>query len=909
MNQINKEQLLFLVTIALLGILGYMRFADQVSAVRVPRSKVLELEDVAACPDIQFLGKGEEKYFRSGRNIFEPPQDWLPLEPLRLNTPPAVNLDPIWPFSVPSLGEAGFNSYSHPFGEVAAPEVLPDEEETVVEEGAGDTESEAPRITGITIDTSEIEIEDPDAALMKNYDWIRLNESAGRIFGQIMNGSKYDLLDPGNQDPVELRRVITESGKFAETFPYPRERVHEFGFAETVENLYQIQKKDIVANAAHIGEMLELAEWCRGKRDEEPEATDYAVEMVEMAVSLDPLLARAHLLLADIYEEAFDLEGVLETLKRAMACRIQEPGIYVRYGHFLERYGLDGLAEKAYGEALQIDPSDAEALMALGDLDMKRGDYDSAFKSYDRSIDSSSEQVKIEAILKRGISYLSLGSLTDAGHEAGRAILRDEENWKAHNLKGCVAFSSGELAKARESFEKALELEGGRAAVLTNLGATLLRGGEQEEAVVRIQEAVDGDPFNSSRALTAGGFAEEMTGDTEAALAGYLKAVEVAPDDPIALYHLGRFRRISGDPEEAEKLLRSALAINGRIAAIIGELGHACLDQGKFDDAAFYLRELAGRGVENFRSLFLQGLVQLHLGIPAEAEGFLERAVDRNNKTPEPLNGLAVACYRQGKVKEAMTALARVVRLFPEDSTDPSFLFALQTRAAIEAHGRKSQWIDRFQRNEIKNEWVRIQRSGPAIKLIKGEIVFKGTQRQGQGGEMTALRREISGKQFRQFEAEITSLKENQGIIGIFMGQYRQSSAQEILAQGEVRFGINSQGVLVQRVVDQGRILDDWMEIEGIGPLWNATEEALPGETGSGTDGGSALLTVKLGLRVADYETGRIELLVDDSVVAEVIVKKLRRSTRDLKIGVFGEASGGRLLHFTTDFTRIVKTE
>ena len=817
-----------------------------------------------------------------------------------------MNLDPIWPFTEPSLAELHFARYTHPLTEPAAQPAEELEEETVEEEAES---GEAPKITGITIDTSEIEIEDPDAALMKNYDWIRLGESSSRIFGQIMNKEKYDLLDPGSLEPIELRRVNPESGKFAETFPYPRERVHEFGFAETVENLYHIRKRDIVPNAAHIDEMLELAGWCREQRSEDPQATTFAKEMVEMAISLDPLLARAHLVLADTCEEAFDLEGVLKALKRAMACRIQEPGIHVRYGRFLERYGLDGPAEKAYGEALQIDPADAEALMALGDLQMRQGAYDAAFRSYDRSIDSSSEQAKILAILKRGIGYLCLGSTTDASHEAGRAILRDEENWSGHNLKGCVAYSDGDLAKARESFEKALEFEEGRSVVLTNLGATLLRSGQVEAAAARFQEAVDADPFFSSRALTGSGFADELTGNADGALAGYLKAVEVAPDDPFALYHLGRFRRIGGDPEDAEKHLRTALGINSRIASVIGELGHACLDQGQFEDAAFYLLELSRRGVEDFKSLFLQGIVQLHLGRPARAEEFLERAVDRNNKTPEPLNGLAVACYRQGKVKEAMSSLGRVLRLFPEDSTDPDFLFALQTRAAIEAHGRKSQWIDRFQRKEIKNEWARIQRSGPDIKLIKGEIVFQGTQRQGQGGEMTALRREISGKQFRHFEAEITTLEDNQGIIGIFVGQYRQSSAHEILAQGEVRLGINSQGILVQRVVDQGRMQDDWVEIEGVEPLWKAGDDDVYTEEGEDGSDGAAPLTVKLGIRVADYDQGRIEFLVDDGVVAEAIVKKLRRSTRDLKIGVFGEASGGRMLHFTTCFTRIVKTE
>jgi tetratricopeptide (TPR) repeat protein len=898
MSRTNKEQLLFIIALVILGAAGYFRYKDQAKTNRVPSSKVYDWQPLERSPEVQFVGEEEERYSASGRNIFVPPRDWFPLQPLRLETPPGVELDPVWPLTRPALAEEHFGAYVHPITmKAGAPEelageggeVLPDAAESAEEGGEGALATGTG--SGVSIDLSEIEEEDPEAELMARFDWVVLKDRSQKIFGQILNEDKFALLDNRNEDDIRMRRYVDRTGKWAETYPYPRDRVADFGFARTVANDYELEKRDIIPNAANIVRMHELARWCLERRDEDPEAVNFAVEMARMAIEQDPLLGSSYLLLADIYETAFELEKELSVLREALDRGILESGLHVRYGRFMERYALYDEAVKSYQEGLRIRPGDAACLMALGELQLKRGDHSAALANCEEALRSPSldASMKVPALLRKAQALLAINRLADAGQEVSRAINLDDENVEAWNLRGAIAFAGGDAGGALEAFQRSLEIEPENATAAANLGAVLLARGEAEKALENFEDAADLDPLFACVPLAGQGFAHELLGDSQRALDCYAGAVRVEPDNAYALYLMGRFQRRQGDPEEAIATLKRALRINGRIAAILGELGHACLDAGRYEDAAFYFREYSMRGMEDYKSLFLQGIVELKLENVAEATAFFERAADASNKDPEPLNGLALSCYIAGKAVEALDTFARVVRLFPEDSEDPDFRYALETRAAIESHLLKSQWVDRFQRKEIKNGWEVVQRYGPTVFLVQNEIHFKGLQRTGLGSEMTQLRREISGKAFRLLEAEVQAQEGNQGTMGIFAGSYFSRSGQGLQANAEIRLGVNSQGRLVYRVVDQGRLVEDWTEIEG---------QAFPEDE-----------PIKFGIEVVDHQQGLVRLLVNDTpVVDNLSVKKYKNITRDLSIGVFGQCVGDRNLAFISRFVRIVKT-
>ncbi len=893
MNRINKEQILFLLTLVVLGVMVYFRYNDQVSRSRVPKSGTYAWTPINECPDVRFLGEEDEYYSSAGRNVFMPPQDWTPLAPLRLESPPLLELLPVWPYPEPSLSEEFYEVYALPLPGVshAGEETAEGEEVPAEESEPNETDGAA---SAVRVDLAEIEEKDPLEALKTQYDWIKLSGQRQPIFGQVLNQDKFSLLKSGSTDSIRLKRLIVRSGKWAEIFDYERDRIEEFGFAATVTNLFQQEKMKIIPNATNIAKMQELARWCIDKLDEDPEAVAYAVEMARMAIDQDPLLGRSHLLLADIYETAFDLENELLALRKALECTIREPGIHVRYGRILERYGLDDAAEDAYKEGLRIRPGDAESLMTLGDLQIEHGECKDALYNYEEALRSPTltSDMKAEALIRRGRGLLALNRIPDALQEAGRAIHFDDEEPEAWNLKGSVAFAGRDLEGAQEAFRKALEIAPDNARFLANLGVLLLRRGETESAIQLFAESAALDPFHACRVLASTGFVWEMLGEIEKARASYSAAVEVEPDNVYALYLLGRFQRRMGESDEAEKTLKRVLRIRGRMGSVLGELGYACLCEGKYEDADFYFKELLKkREKKDYRILFLQGIACLRLGKSGEAERYFSEAAASagGGQNPELLNGLAVAAYNQNRVDDSMSHLARVIRLFPEESQDPDYLFAQRSRSAIETHRLKSQWIDRFKRKEIKNEWEKVQRYGPLVFMSRNRVHFRGVQKQGMEGDMTQLRRVLPGKEFRAFEAELMTGEEHQGIMGIFIGTYMRTSASQNLPQAEIRLGIDHEGRLLYRIVDQNKLVEDWQEVEG-----RVFEKDVP---------------VKLGFEVVDYEKGIIRLLADDGpVLNDRIVKKLRKIQRPVTLGIFGVASGGRKVDFTTGYVRMVKT-
>lgn len=901
MNRMNKEQVLFLVALVILGAMGYFRFMDRATGRLPPSSKRFEWRELSPTAEVQFLDRDEGRYAPSGRNIFAPPRDWFALEPLRLELPPGLELNPVWPFPEPTLGSQYFNSFVAPAVDrsaAAAEGQEPGEGEEGQEPGAESAETGEdsgdvadPAAAAVSIDLGDLEEEDPEEALMMRYDWIKLKDRRDKIFGQILNEDKFKLLDDRNSDAIKLRRFVVRTEKWAETFAYERDRVEKFGFARTVANVHQIELRGIVPNAANINKMHDLARWCLEQRAEDPQAIEFAVAITRLAIEQDPLLGESYLLLADIHETAFDMEGKLTVLQEAMDRGIREPGVYARYGRYLERYGLDDKAEEAYRQGMNIRPGDAGCNLRLGGLKLRNGLHEEALGRFEEALRSPSltPEMKVPALLGKAEALLALNRLTDAAQEAGRAIHLDTDNARAWVIDGCIAFAGGDHDGAWEAYVRAQGIEPDNAHVLTNLGATQLVRGETERALKILELSAEIDPFFSCRALAAAGFAHELSGDIDAALEHYNRAVQVEPDSAFALYLMGRFQRRAGDPEAAVATLRKALRLDGQFAAVIGELGHACLDMGKFEDAAFYFREHAKRGSEDYRSLFLQGVTHLKLGRIAEAESFFKKSADTSNKAPQSLNGLAMIYYVAGKETEALDTFARVLRLFPEDSEDPSYIYAWDSHRDVESHLRKTQWVDRFQRKEIKNGWEVVQRYGPRVFLVQNEVRFQGEQRAGVGGEMSMLRRTLSGKEFRVLEAEVKAGEEQQGRMGIFVGSYKHSSSQGMQPDAEIRFGVDHQGRLVYRVVDYGRVVTEWTEIEGM-------------QTESGE-------SVKLGIEVVNYEQGVLRLTADGApVVGELTVKKLKKVTRNLHLGVFGEAAGGRSLVFTCGFARIVKT-
>jgi len=894
LKQLNKEQILFILCLMILGGLAYLRFDDQYNSKSVRNTRnSMDLEENPLYADIQFVDSSMGFFTREGRNIYAPPRDWLPLEPLVLDTPPYVELMAVAPFSRPGLGASFFKSY-HYLPVPASPlsvdgEGEEDTELMKAEDFAmGDSETEG---VAINLDSIEDIEENPEAALLAIYDWIKLNDQGARIFGYIKNDNKYDLLK--NDEPIKFEMVAVKSGRVMAPHDYQRERVGEFGFADTVVNRIELAILDINFNAGNLTTIHEKADWCISMADEEQKAIGYAVNLLERAIDLDPLSKESYNRLVDVHTMNHDRESALNVIQSALERKLNSAAIHVRYGRLLRWYKMDDKALDAFMQAEYIKPKFADSLVERAKLAYERRNYDESMRLFQEAVQSPSwdNDLKLKVIMGEGKCLLAFDRLPEALAKVQRVLKLDDMNSEAYNLKGTVLLNSGDIDGAQEAIEKAIELSENSSKYVVNLGVVLFRKGDFEGALQKFNEAIEMDPYNSSFPTAAKAFMSQCLGEEEAASSDYELAVEIDPTNFYALYLLGRDLIANGDMETAIDMLKKALRKNSKMADILSELGRACFLAGKSEDAAFYFEEYLNRDQGDFRIHYLLGLVLLNLNRIDDAITAFNKArsfTGEKSANPDPYNGIAYSKYAKGEVADSINAFGEVVRTFDEGSTDPRYLYAKRWMERIEDHRRKSQWLDGFQRKEIKNNWKFKQRCGPSISLFGNEITFQGIQRQEQPDERTSLRRSIEGREFRVFETDLCIKEENQARVGICIGTYIARGTTTVITKGEICLAVQPDGTLIYNVVDKGFNSVAWEKI--------THEPIQPG------------VPFRMGMELIDYERGVFRITLDGQPVLDgnLVVKDFRKNSREVLVGAFSEAPGSRKIAFTMDNARVV---
>lgn len=148
-----------------------------------------------------------------------------------------------------------------------------------------------------------------------------------------------------------------------------------------------------------------------------------------------------------------------ETLRRALALRKKDPGLWLALGNAEARAGNKPAAADAYRTALRAAPGYVPAFISLGQLHFEDGRYAEAATS-----------------LKRGL---------DLDHEG--VFGRDADLW---NKLGYALSRQGRISDAAETYRHALSLNPTNVGAQANLAMALLERGEVEDAVAAYEKAL-----------------------------------------------------------------------------------------------------------------------------------------------------------------------------------------------------------------------------------------------------------------------------------------------------------------------------------------------------------------------------------------------------------------------------------
>jgi Tfp pilus assembly protein PilF len=239
-------------------------------------------------------------------------------------------------------------------------------------------------------------------------------------------------------------------------------------------------------------------------------------------------------------------------------------------------------------------------------------------------------------------NYLPYGrELLDQGFEAAAVTAFEraaQANPGASTLYrlGTLLAKTGETARARAAFERALALQPDLAEASNDLGALLAQGGDLDAAIARFRAALASTPEYPD-ALNNLGYALLLTGHDAEARALYEKALALQPDFPEALNNLGLLVGRAGDMDRAERYFREALIGRPEYGEAANNLALVLVSRGQ-SDAAVSLLEGVLKQTPAYEAAYVTlAKLLFSRGRSAEALSVLERLLQRNPKHPVAL--------------------------------------------------------------------------------------------------------------------------------------------------------------------------------------------------------------------------------------------------------------------------------
>ena len=348
-----------------------------------------------------------------------------------------------------------------------------------------------------------------------------------------------------------------------------------------------------------------------------------AVQIVPNAIEPKRWLAATHLRMG---QTDLALSEVKELVDEAG----KDPGILSLAGEAYLASGDIANAARQYEKAKSAAPNSATVQTRLALVRLAAGEADRGLKELESVSASHPEDYQADLAL---VSAYLRQRQADKALEALQSLEKKQpQNPLTHNLKGVALLLKRDLAAARASFERSLELNPTYMPAVANLAQLDLREKKPETAKARYEAVLKKEP-NNVQALLGAAVLLRITGAPEAEAEKLLKqAVAASPNSPIVRVALINFYSRNRDFRKALVAAQEAQAALPNNAAVA---------------------EVAGN-------------TQLVAGETAQAMGTFKRLAEMAPKSPRPLVDLARAQVAAKQPDNAIKSLRGALALQPD---------------------------------------------------------------------------------------------------------------------------------------------------------------------------------------------------------------------------------------------------
>lgn len=333
-----------------------------------------------------------------------------------------------------------------------------------------------------------------------------------------------------------------------------------------------------------------------------------------------------------------DMEKALDHLENAkQLAPAPDSKIERVFGEWYQKK-LDFVTARMYFmNAMSIDLSDTDAIIAMGDSYRDERNLDVAEEYYQKAISKN----PLDSSAYDRLLYLygdpeKFGEKEHLVHQMLHKIevinlnMPDKRysNWRYNGYRavGFVYYNNKNYKKAAEWYNKAIKLQPGWASAHIDLGNTWYEAKDYEAAKKHYEKALAANPESYEACWALGNYFERVS-NFKAAISYYQKCIQIRPyaekdllliiadiyinqlenyaeanhflmdlqarypDDPVVLEKLATAHGKSGNSQESEKFFRRALEINPNSNNNWNELGIIHYRRNEFDKAAIFFEK------------------------------------------------------------------------------------------------------------------------------------------------------------------------------------------------------------------------------------------------------------------------------------------------------------------------------
>lgn len=298
-------------------------------------------------------------------------------------------------------------------------------------------------------------------------------------------------------------------------------------------------------------------------------------------------------------------------------------------------------------------------------------DYDKAAQAYESV---GMEKMAVTVARFAGSAMLLANRNKEAVVYLNRARPTLTGGEKASLLKDlAVAYIRlGETANALEVYEELGQVETLELEALSWMGYAYLREGQNEKAIVRLEEAHAKSPNDPAVMVNLGNAytARNGVGDSAKALQIYTKLIQVSPNNPVAHYNVGVLRmKAEQYAQAAEAFQASARLASGQEARFSwNNLGFCREKLGQMKEAASAYARASDLDPSNGLYAKNAGLAYARINEAELSRKYLDRASAQGMGGSVVSSNLIEAMVREGKTAEALELLQKSAAEKPNDA-------------------------------------------------------------------------------------------------------------------------------------------------------------------------------------------------------------------------------------------------